>query len=1410
MKKLLTVACVLTIGALQTWAQFFSMPLPTNNVMNSQHIRCITQDKQGFLWMGSGTGLYRYDGYQYQRIRETQHPELLPDESVLNIANWGSRYLWIRLRGDVYSCYDIDQGCFVDWNGDMGNNEPYRRYVIADDGNLWLYDHSRGCCHVRVDKEGRFSCERFRTEDNTLPSNHVTFVVQDRNNRAWVGTDRGLVNIREGKPHAVVKDKAITCAQQMKDGSTYFVSEEGCVYKTHKSGSLNIFTPTSKLPVKVRSVACDGKQLVLATNGATYRFDTQSGQLSPHPTIHIDNAQVVEDNRGNKVVFDYNGTDLWYMTPERTFHLTNIYNADLVRQSGGGRFKFIYGSNGYIWISTYSNGLFAYNRETGQMRHYTVTGTGYPMISTNFLQNIYEDYSGHIWVCQENQGVRCIGNVSQQRDVRYFTSADDQSHANTIRLIHPFEDKMYVGNRQNGLWTTDSQLNITNRDNPYGDDVVAMATDPLGRLWAGTRNRGVFVDGQPLTPAIKGKVSDILCDRQGRIWISIFDGSVYLVMPQQDGTRKVRPFFLQEHAIAQPRSMVESHDGHIWLCSNRGVYRFQPAELIKDSTAYQHINVSGANSNSDEVHCIFEDSRHRIWAGTTGYGLAVIDSGGHVTRRYTDKDGLPNNSVESIVEDQKGCIWAGTDYGLAKYTESDDRFNAFFLANTSLGLMYTEGCAIRLADGRLAMGTLHGMQVFNPDDIKPRSAVFPLSLTDIRINGASVLSIGNSSDLVSGIVRQHQMELSHDQNSLTFYFSAFEYVTTQVIKYSYRLEGYDKQWSEPSTENFATYKDLKPGHYTLHIRSYNTYGVQSEHKALLDITIHQPWWNTWWAWLIYLLVIGGVVWTAWRHFQQVNDLRNKIKVENQLTEYKLRFFTNISHEFRTPLTIIRGAMDRINAQGEIPSALRQPVSSMQKSTDRLMRLINELLVFRKIQNQKLSLQLEETDVVDFLRNIFLTFKETAENRQISYNFTTFAREYKMYIDRNFVDKMAYNLLSNAFKYTGRKKEITMRLKQEGDRLKMMVEDTGIGITKEKQASLFTRFNQSEFSRDSIGVGLHMVQELVRVHHGEISFEENPVGGSIFTITLPTDQSVYGKSDFLKENEQLVQATDNTQQPSPVTYKEMAMPPMNDHRVLVVDDDDDVREFLNNELRRYFVIDLAYNGEEALEKIKAERPSLVISDVKMPVMNGFELTRKIRQDQELADLPIILLTAISDEEKVVKGTEYGADAYISKPFNIKVLISKCRSLIEQRERLKNRYAKEVVGQAPLSDLIVDDADKKFKDRFEMWIYSHLSNPNMQFMDLADSMKMGRTTFFKKVKQVTGMAPHEYIKKARMEKAAELLSDPTNSISEVAYQTGFDDPNYFSRTFKNYFGVTATQFKKGGKAVSPNGTPPAKES
>lgn len=526
----------------------------------------------------------------------------------------------------------------------------------------------------------------------------------------------------------------------------------------------------------------------------------------------------------------------------------------------------------------------------------------------------------------------------------------------------------------------------------------------------------------------------------------------------------------------------------------------------------------------------------------------------------------------------------------------------------------------------------------------------------------------------------------------------------------------------------------------------------------------------------------------------------KIKVENQLTEFKLRFFTNISHEFRTPLTIIRGAMDRISEQGDVPGRLKQPISSMQKSTDRLLRLINELLEFRKIQNEKLKLQLEETDVIDFLRNIFLTFNENAENRQMSYHFTTFAREYTMFIDRNYVDKMAYNLLSNAFKYTPHKHDITMKVSLTDDgRLSFSVEDTGIGIPKNKQGALFTRFDQSAFSRESIGIGLHMVSELVRVHHGEISFQENPQGGSIFTIVLPTDKSVYQPSDFLATDNNVLLADQSTSQQLVASYKETPAPPLNDRTVLVVDDDDDMRDFIATELRHYFNIETASDGEEALRRISVNRPDLVVSDVRMPGMGGFELVKKIRQDEALADLPVILLTAISDEDKQVRGTECGADDYMTKPFNIRMLLAKCRALIGQRERLRVKFAKEVVGSTPLADIIVEDVDKKFLELFENWVSAHISQSDMQAIDFANQMKMGRTTFFKKVKQVTGMPPHEYIRKMRLMRAAELLKDPQLSISEVAYQTGFEDPSYFSRNFKEYFGVTASQFRKG--QVSP---------
>ena len=522
-------------------------------------------------------------------------------------------------------------------------------------------------------------------------------------------------------------------------------------------------------------------------------------------------------------------------------------------------------------------------------------------------------------------------------------------------------------------------------------------------------------------------------------------------------------------------------------------------------------------------------------------------------------------------------------------------------------------------------------------------------------------------------------------------------------------------------------------------------------------------------------------------------------METQLTEYKLRFFTNISHEFRTPLTIIKGAMEKMAVIGDIPSNLRQSMVSMRKSTDRMLRLISQLIEFRKMQQDKLQLALEEADIVAFLKDIFYTFREVAENKNINYLFSTFSKEHLMYFDKSYVDKIVYNLLSNALKYTPSKHNVTLQVKQDepNKRILISVEDTGIGIPKEKQAELFQRFNRSNFIHDSIGIGLHLTQELVHVHHGTITYADNHGGGSIFTVSLPDSKDEYKESDFLVADSTIL-AEENDKPKSPtVDYKEMKAVPMNDVNVLVVEDDTNIQEFLQHELSNFFHVDKASNGKEALEKISQQEPDLIISDVVMPIMTGTELTDRLRKDEQFADIPIILLTALTAEKNILKGLGSGADAYIEKPFSMSVLVAHCVQLLEQRHRLRTSYAKEVVTNAVAPEIIVEEQDKHFKELLDTWLTSHLTDTSLNINSFAESMGYGRTTFFKKVKKITGMTPNDYIKDMRMNQAANLLKDPKLTISEVSYMVGINDPYYFSKIFKSFFGITPSNYRKGKK-------------
>ena len=1299
MWMVLTIPCHATLNV-----RFFQ--LSTEQGLGASYVRSVTQDSKGYIWMAATNGLIRYDGYTSKLITpsEKDNRRLLLDERVQTVQAWHDRFIFLRLRGNKYSCYDTQTDCFVDYTGNGTYEEAFRRNYLLANGEIWLTNE-------------------------------------------------------KGEGKVVWYDGQKFHSRQTKKGE--------------------------KLPQEAAPVL-----------------------PSPYQSLLTPDRTLIKDNRGNLIVASEKGY-LWHIDKktQQLTQLTGVFSEELLQLNATPRYSVVTDKDGVIWVSTSGNGLFAYQPKTNEMTHFLKSGTSISPIQTNFLLGVYEDRAGNIWVCQENMGVTCISKTDIDMEIQYITTAEHVDHSNSIHLLTRQNGQIWIGNRYNTIQRADGLLQNRKTIGNFDDDIVAVCTDQQGNVWMGTRQSGVYAGKQNYRHADNdenslsfGKISDIVCDHQGRIWISVFNGGIDLAVPDGNGGYSFRHFFRGEYMNIRPREILVDHGGYIWFSSNEGLFVFNPDKLIQNDKAFLHLKADDHNSAYNEIHCIYEDRTHSILAGTTGGGVAEFDNRkpGHpvLLKRYTTADGLPNDNIQQIIQDRDGMVWVGTDMGLACYNHKLKRFMSMMPASTQQGNMFTEHTACLLDNGWLAMGTRHGIITLNPRSVKERTPLFAPHVTDLEVNGVSIF---DADDLQNSEALENDtpIRLSHHQNSLTFYFSDFEYTEGVSSRYTYRLAGYDQEWSTLSAYNFAIYRNLSPGTYTIEVKALNSDGVWSDGVTRLSIVIEPPLWATWWAYLIYAILVALTLYNIYKQLRHTQQLRMSIQVEKQLTEYKLRFFTNISHEFRTPLTIINGAMDHLLEQKDTPGYMKQPLSSMRKSVDRMTRLVNQLLEFRKMQSNKLQLSVEETEVISFTRNIFDAFRQMAENKRISYNFIPFSRQYKMYVDRSYLDKMTYNLLSNALKYTPQHGSVILRVvyNEQEKNIRLVVEDTGIGIPTEQRDKLFSQFNQSHIGQDSIGIGLHLTYQLAKAHHGSLDYQENPQGGSIFTITLPIDTAVYADDEFMREDSRFAYDAEDMDDTAWKEYREMAERPMNDCYVLIVDDDDDVRDYLKYELQRYFFCDIAIDGRNALEKIAERKPDLIISDIMMPVMNGFELTNQIRQHQEWGDIPIILLTALTEGNKQLKGINSGADAYLEKPFSTPILIAKCRQLIEQRNRLHQKYNQKSTDDQQPTEIIVDAQEKRFKNQLETWIGAHFNEANLDIDTFAESMGYGRTTFFKKVKKITGMTPNDYIKRYRMEKAAELITDDTLTIAQISYMVGIDDPYYFSKSFKAYYGVSPTQYRKG---------------
>ena len=1231
--------------------------------------------------------------------------------------------------------------------------------------------------------------------DNGLPDNNVRFLTQDSKGFIWMGTPSGLYRYdgyffttykyAETGNAQYLNNNHITGIYKIPD-DRLLICEQGNLFSIFDI-NLNRFI----------DAADEYKSEMYET---VRKRDVDAKLTAPYKSIIAKGGDVINDNLGNQIVVDNTGL-IWFIDRKtgETIQM-RVFEEALFPVISSKKYKVITSEKRQlIWVSTNGCGITVYDRKNKTEQHIRQNSG---LISTDYIIDMCMDQDENIWVVDEFNGLEYLTTAEENATVMLLDPESKLMRSNQVTIIRQKADgTLILANTLGQVYSADAQLDISSKPIYQGADIRSLCYDKDGKAWIGSRLKGLRTgDGQWFAHSDNdpnsisaNHIYNLLCDRKGRIWAATENGHLDLAIRQKDGSYTFRHFFDKNFSA---KVLFEDSNGIIWAGTKKGLYRFNPDELVKDTAAFEQI-LSAKDLNYSDVSSICEDSRKQIWIGTIGNGIYSIDNirdegGGHAAINHSTNIGLISLEVQSIIEDSHGALWIATKKGITRYHPKGRKIHYLYDEYNLMRNYYSENCACRLADGLLAFGTNAGIVVYDSNDSNESShRESRLSITDILINGISVGQMDEDSPLGCAPDNVEELKLPHDQNSLTVRFSSFNFNATASTRYTYYLEGYDKNWSEPTAFSFASYKNLSPGTYVLHIKAYDNYTL-SDYERKLTIRIASPWWNTWLAWLIYFVIAAGLGYAIYRQLRTVYNLRQRISIEKQLTEYKLQFFTNISHEFRTPLTIIRGAMERIKGQ-TIPAEMRQPVSSMDKSVNRMLRLINQLLEFRKMQNDKLRLALEETDVVKFLKDIYQNFWDIADNKHINYSFTAQERSKSIYVDRSHLNKIFYNILSNAFKYTPSHGDIKMKVSFGNDKMTVRIEDTGVGIPKEKQPELFQRFMQSSFSNNSIGIGLNLTKALVEVHHGSIRFEPNLPKGSVFIVELPTDPNVYGSQDFLLADHKLL--AEEPSQPAS-NYQELAPQPMNDRDILIVEDDSDVIDFLRNTMQRYFVVHTAMDGVEALDMLETLRPELIISDVMMPVMDGMEFTSRIRADENLKDIPIILLTALTSDEKRIKGVEQGADAYITKPFDTKLLITTAIQLIQQRDMLKNRYMQKTADvKAIPPEIISDERDKRLLDTINMWLSDHISNPLLSVDDLADAMGYSRTVFFKKMKALTGQTPADYIKTMRMNRAAEMLKEETITVAEVCYKVGISDPHYFAKVFKQQFGVSPKKYQQG---------------
>ena len=1458
-KSLLLLIWILTMNCFalgqppHTFTQYTS-----ESGLTQKMIPCMLQDHKGIMWFATWDGLYKFDGYTFKNYKARPGDNTELDNNRLDyIKEDCYGFIWIQsYGGKIYRfCPQTEQ-----FQPILQPNDTPRNIYVLPTGTVWITTNQNELFYLTTHPASHeLTINNFFQSQETSSLAKVNHVYSDRNRNQWILTDKGLYKAKQEAlgmqtesffTHPATRGWHSFYDATEDENSLYFSSKQGRFIQITTGGKTTVDSLPTHSALKIIRYLPPDKLFIGTANDGFFLFNTATKAYKHYSKC---THRGLKNNHIKDVYIDSH-QDVWIrtglpgivrFTPSSGridhFILQDKHGHDIT-ESRVEMYVFE-DTNGSTWVHPSGGGFAWFNREENRLVPFYNPALQNGWNAENRVTSAFADKQGNLWLCTTENGLAKITFNNSHFHLLPIRPNDIEHTSNSVRAVfQDNEGNIWIGSKDRIIRLYDKDLcylgNLTSQGAviPHATDKLGMAyafaQDSQGNVWIGTKGNGLIsarrrhtgltyqlyhyeADARSPYSLSGNDIYSLHVDSHQRLWIATFEAGInYLDLKNADVSARFinHKNELTHYPIDQcyrTRFITESPQGDIWIGSVAGLLLCANSNDKPEQMKFRRFTRIPEDEHSlsnNDVHNIFFAKNNEMYIATFGGGfnkLLSIDQGEARFQAYTTLKGLPSDVVLSIQEDSEGNIWFTTEEDLCKFLPDTEEITTYQTKSFPVHVKFDEGAALRTQDNQLVFNTRKGIFHFLPDSIKDSDYTPSIIFTRFQQpeDKSDQRSFNNIDDATVIL-------LPHNQNSFSIEFAALDMKFPNSISYAYQLEGFEKSWNYIGKQRTATYTNLPKGNYTFKVKSTNSDGVWTGNIRTLSITVLPSFWETPWAYLLYTMGTIGLIWGTSYTLFIIFRLKHKVTIEQEISDIKLRFFTNISHELRTPLTLIAGPIEHILHNGNMSDVEREQLTLVERNTQRMLHLVNQILDFRKIQNKKMKMRVQQIDLIPFTRRIMEDFNGMADEHQIDFSLTCRLQSLMIWADADKLEKILFNLISNAFKYTPQGKSIKVRIEEHDVDAVISIEDQGIGIADSKLQTVFERFenllDQPPFNQSSTGIGLSLVKELVNLHHGKIDVQSKVGEGSTFIVRLLKSKNHFDSATEFILSDQA--KTDLSHINTPLPYiNEITDDNTNPEKetLLIVEDNNELRFFLRTVFWQYFNIVEAENGAEALEKSKKLQPDIIVSDVMMPLKDGIEMTRELREDINTSHIPIILLTAKTTTESRLAGMKYGADAYITKPFSTTLLKARVFNLLEQRKKLQVLYCASLKPslQADSEDSEkLPDAptlppnDQNFMDTLLAFINAHLDNGDIRVEDMAKEVNMSRTVFFKKLKTLTGLSPVEFLRDMRIKNAAELIKQNKYNMAQIAYMVGFNDSHYFSRCFKAQYGMTPSEYKE----------------